>query len=550
MDATTGPATGDLREYLAVVRRRKWTIILSALVVIGTALSLSYRQTPVYSASTKVLVEPIASDPLSLTPLMPVVLDTQEQVVASEPVAVMVREELDEELSVDQLLAGLGVAGLTETQVLQITYRSPDPEFARDAARAFAESYLTYRNEQGLEETELDERIIDGRIRSANTQLENVEAELQRARESNDETLVLNLENQRSVLIARLGLLQQRLDDLRTATVARGNTGEIIESAQVPTAPVSPNHKLNAVLGTFLGLALGIALAFLRERLDNRFRGREDLEKATGTPVLGAVPRFGTAKSDLPSRLIASNDPKSIASESYRSLRTNLQFITSQRQIRSVLVTSSSAGEGKSATTANLATVLAQAGKRVILLSTDLRRPTLGGYFGIYDVEANGITTWLTSDATDPSPILHRVGLPNLRVIPSGPVPPNPAELLASSRFRNLVAALEKSADVVLLDSPPVLAVADATVLASVVGGCLLVVDATKTHRTATLQAKGDLEKVGGRVIGTVINSYDRSDSPYYYGSYRYDGAKEPTRNGAGRGRRSGRTSKRRARAS
>lgn len=534
MNRDTAPAVSDLREHLNVIRARKWTIILVTVLVSVTALALSLRQTPIYESTTKVLVEPIRGDPQANTPLLPVDLATQEQVVASQPVAVLVQEDLGTDLMPSELLEDLRVGGISDSQVLEIRYASPDATFARDVARSFAENYLAYREEQGLEDTLADRRAIQGRVSSTNDQLQEIESQVDDARKANDDDLVSNLETQRNVLIARLGVLQQRLDDLQTATVGQRSGGQVIEPADLPEAPASPNHKLNAALGLFLGLALGTGLAFLRERLDNRFRGREDIERSLNVPSLGTVPRFGNPKGTSSQRFLAAQETGSAASEAYRSLRTNLKFITSQREIRSVAITSSAAGEGKSITTANLAVVLAQDGLRVILLSTDLRRPTLSRYFGVADDDEMGLSTWLAQKAPDASAIIRDPGIPNLRLVPSGPVPPNPAELLSSTHFRQLVLSCERSADIVLLDSPPVLAVADAAILATHVGGVLLVVDPTATHRTATSQAKSDIEKAGGRLLGTVINSYDSFETTYTYGSYQMTDSYSSSGNGSG----------------
>jgi capsular exopolysaccharide synthesis family protein len=260
--------------------------------------------------------------------------------------------------------------------------------------------------------------------------------------------------------------------------------------------------------------------------LDNRFRGRADVERATGAPVLAAVPRFETSQSAGGSPLISISQPKALASEAYRILRTNLQFIAMERGVKSLVVASASPGEGKTVTAANLASVLAQAGNRVIIVSADLRRPTIENVFGIHGAP-RGLSTWLASHDESIWPLLRDPGIPNIRVLPSGPIPQNPAELLNSSKTAELIAALTRECDFLIVDSPPVLAVADATILASRVDATLLVVDASRTHRSATVHAKEELERANGYLAGSVMNSMDSNESTYYYGPRHYYASEE-----------------------
>jgi capsular exopolysaccharide synthesis family protein len=272
-------------------------------------------------------------------------------------------------------------------------------------------------------------------------------------------------------------------------------------------------------MGAIFGLALGVGMAFLRERLDDRFRGRPDVEQAMEAPVLATVPRF--PKERRSRELIVVSEPKGAASEAYRNLRTSLQFLLTQRGAKTLLITSPSEHEGKTATTANLGFALAQAGQNVILVSGDLRRPQLEKYFGV-KAEV-GLSTYLLGEVDDIGQIvLGDPSLPGLRLLPSGPVPSNPAELLTSPRVGELVAELEAHSDIVIFDAPPVLPVADSVILGSHVGLAVLILDAANTQRSAAVHAKELLQRVGTEVIGCVLNAFDASGSPYYYEPYYY----------------------------
>ncbi|MFQ6015638.1 MAG: CpsD/CapB family tyrosine-protein kinase [Anaerolineae bacterium] len=214
--------------------------------------------------------------------------------------------------------------------------------------------------------------------------------------------------------------------------------------------------------------------------------------------------------------LITLTNPRSPISEAYRTLRTNLEFSSLDRSLRTMVVTSAGPEEGKSTTLANLAVTLAQAGKQVILVDCDLRRPSQHQIFGVRN--DRGFTTMLVVDEAMKNPPLQDTRAPGLRLLPSGPLPPNPSELLGSQRMEEIIASLTKNADIVLFDAPPVIAVTDAAVLASKVDGVLLVINAGKTKRDHAQKAKALLEKVNARLVGAVLNNvkFDTSLHRYY----------------------------------
>ncbi|MBI4789330.1 MAG: CpsD/CapB family tyrosine-protein kinase [Chloroflexi bacterium] len=218
---------------------------------------------------------------------------------------------------------------------------------------------------------------------------------------------------------------------------------------------------------------------------------------------------------DTQSTLITVSNPRSPISEAYRTLRTNLDFSSLDKPICSMVVTSAAPEEGKSTTLANLAVTIAQSGKKVILVDCDLRRPSLHHLFNTRSTV--GFTDMMRDDGLMAKPPLQETNVPNLRVLTSGTLPPNPAELLASRRMGDVVAALKQHADMVLFDAPPVVAVTDAAVLASKVDAVLLVISAGKTKRDHARKAKALLDKVNARLIGTVLNNVKGESSLYQY---------------------------------
>lgn len=503
----------DLRKYLAIVRARRWTILLVALLVTGLSIFWSYRQEPIYQTSSRLQLK---SDPLR--GYFPVG-ETEAQVVASQAVAAVVIENEALGMTPEALLAGLSTEPASQgSLVITVRYRSADPTFAQVAANGFAFGYLEYVREQNEARIEAQRQVLLNRIQKIQNQGSVLIDRTEAARKAGNTSLVSQLEGQRFSLIARLGTLQNQLDSLISSS-QEGAYGEVLNEAALPSAPSSPNHRTDGIMGVILGLAMGIGMGFLRERFDDRFRGRPDVERAMEAPVLATVPRF--PKEHRTRELIVASDPKGAASEAYRNLRTSLRFLLAQRGVKTLLITSPSEHEGKTATTANLGFALAQAGQSVILVSGDLRRPQLEKYFG---VKAElGLSSYLLGEVEDIGQIvLGDPSLPGLRLLPSGPVPSNPAELLTSPRVAQLVEELEAHSDIVIFDAPPVLPVADSVILASHVGVAVLILDAANTQRSAATHAKEMLERVGAEVIGCVLNAFDASGSPYYYEPYYY----------------------------
>jgi non-specific protein-tyrosine kinase len=525
--------TIDLREYIAILRTRKWTILITAAVVVVMALAFSLQQTPLYTAEARLLVEPLPpSEQESIAPV--VNLETERELVQSVPVAELVKEDLDVDTPVDDLLANLDVQVVTETEVLIVAYTSDDPAFSQGATNAFAQAYIENRQNQELEDRAAAREAVEKRIDRINEQLTEVRQQLQQldTEPAENEGARLALEQRETGLISQLAVRQDELSDTSSGSV-RLRAGQIIAPATLPTAPSSPNLLRNALLAAFLGLALGIALAFLRERLEDRFKGREDVERVLGAPVLATIPRFSFKAQNDADKLVVRTEPRGAASEAYRSLRTNLEFVSSALGRNSFLVTSPSAAEGKSITTANLGLAFAQSDRRTIIISGDLRRPTIEKIFGLG--KRDGLSNYLAGQSDDLSGLIVNPGIPHLRILPTGPVPPNPAELMTSPRLAQMITDLEEACDILLIDGAPTLPVADAKLLGASVAGVVLVVHAESTRRGAADHAQTELLKVGGNLAGVVLNAYDPSTSAYaYYQTYYYDSGGQVADNGDG----------------
>lgn len=292
---------------------------------------------------------------------------------------------------------------------------------------------------------------------------------------------------------------------------------KIMDAAKLPVSPVSPNKKLNVLIGFFLGAMASIGLSFMIEFLDRTIKTEEDVERHLDMTVVGVILKQNSHNP----KLITLQYPKSPISEAYRTLRTNIEFSSSDKEIQTIAVTSSNPGEGKSTTSINLAGIMAQTGKKVLLVDCDQRKPSVHEAFNLSNQK--GVSNFLTGQATLDEIIINVEN--NLYVATSGVRPPNPAELLSSGRMVQFVQSIKEGFDYVIFDTPPVGIVTDAQILSQYVDGWLLVISSNETNREHTVKAKNLLQNVNARFIGVVLNKFDNKHYEYsnYYAYYRDD---------------------------
>ena len=340
------------------------------------------------------------------------------------------------------------------------------------------------------------------------------------------------LERRRKVDEQTYIMMTQKLEETKIQEAAQAKNVHIVDEAIEPLYPVSPKKKLNILLGALIGLGLGIGLTFLIEYFDNTVKSPEELERM-GFNILSTIPRIEMDKVEkkverkfkklgqlegrkIEARLITHLDPKSPVSEAYRTLRTNLQFSKVDQKLDSVLITSAGPKEGKSTTAANLAIAMAQAGQKVVLVDADLRRPVIHSIFGVK--KDLGLTNYLM-EAISYEQLFKTTFLDNLFLITSGVLPPNPSELLASHKMEDTLARLRADFDLVVIDSPPVIAVTDAAVMSTKVSGTILIVSAEHTNRDAIARADSLLKSVNAKLLGALLNGVNVEGM---YGSYYY----------------------------
>jgi exopolysaccharide transport family protein len=306
-----------------------------------------------------------------------------------------------------------------------------------------------------------------------------------------------------------------------TENMKTGNI-RIIDSAEVPKGPVKPRKKLNVLLASIIGLLLGVGFVFFFEYLDNTIKIPEDIKRYLQIPYLGPVPVIAgdeNAKEDKIPETVTVHAPKSTASEAYRGIRTSILFSTAEAEPQVILVSSAGPQEGKTITAVNVGITMAQAGNKTIILDCDLRRPKLHKIFGLS--RDAGMTNLLTGK-TEAGGLIAKTNVTGLDVIPCGPIPPNPSEILGAGRMAKLLEVLRSKYNRVIIDSPPITAVTDAVVLAKSVDGVVLVISANETAREVVRNGVEQLRSVGARILGAVLNGVDMGRDSYYYQYYYY----------------------------
>jgi succinoglycan biosynthesis transport protein ExoP len=454
----------DLRDYLRVLRKRWKLVALCVLVGLGAAAAISWTATPKYQASTQLFVA-----------------------------------AKDTSGDISSLQAG---GQFTQSRVQSYADIISSPDIAQAVAAQLNDG--------------LSARQIASEVAASaplNTVLLNVHV---------TDRFPARAQAIANAISDEFASYAAQLETPPGANVSPVKV-TVVKRAGLPKTPVSPRKKLNLALGLIIGLAVGIGSAVLRETLDTTIKDPDQLQRDLELPALGAI-AFDPEAKKRP--LIVHMDPHSSRSEAFRQLRTNLQFIDVDRPARSMVITSSIPEEGKTTTAANLAIALAQGGIRVLLIESDLRRPRLADYLGIEG--AVGLTSVLIGAADVEDAVQHWGEDGFLDVLPSGPIPPNPSELLGSRGMAALIRDLERGYDLVLIDAPPLLPVTDAAVLANVVSGALVVVRHGHTKREQLTRAIQSLRAVDAHIFGLVLTmTPTKGPDAYYYGyGYRYDNAK------------------------
>jgi capsular exopolysaccharide synthesis family protein len=592
----------EINQYISIARRWAWLLILG--LVLGTASGYGFAklQTPIYQASTRVIVSrasmQAASGGLSGSSVDYYYISDQQliatyiELLKASSIFETVSQTLNYPVSSKQVQA----AQVGDTRLLSISVTDTDPQRAADIANAVVSALIKQNDEleagrykasdenlqtqikqvedqiakYQLDLDNLSTLTVDEQLKQVKAEMEPVQAEVTQLQKD----IALNTPAYSTERKTKVAELNARLDQIQpiltlyqqiyTNLVVLGTSGssasnnnttatrlqstlslyqqiylnlintreavrlarlqntqsiDLVQAAVPPEEPISPRPFNNAMLAGVVGLMLAAGIVFLIEYLDDTLKVPEDVDRILGLPLIGYIAEMQTSGKD-DAEVYVSRQPRSPVSEAFRSLRTNLEFSSVDKPLRTILVTGSEAGDGKTTIATNLAAIFAQGGRRVLLLDADLRRPRVHRFLGIQN--RVGLTD-LFRDGLSLDSVIHQwtdANSKSMSVITSGSLPPNPAELLGSHKMDAILADLASRVDVVIIDSPPSL-VSDAQVLAAKVDCVLLVVQPGKTHSGAARATREQLERAGARVVGAVFNRIPRSHG-YYYGGYQY----------------------------
>jgi non-specific protein-tyrosine kinase len=513
----------DLRHLLVIIRAWLPLLVLAAVLAGAAGFIASALQPNVYAARASLIVGESLSNANPNQAQLQVsqsLAATYTAIAKKRPLLQKVSDDIGGVLSPGELDGMIEVRAASDVPILTIEVEDTDADRAAVIANSLAEALIAASpTVQGREEA--FSKSIDAALADTQALIESTQARL---------TELARLGRRTAAEDAEFRTLEQRLVDLRStfstllgySSADASNRIAIVESALPSNEIVAPRTLLNTMLAAAIGVAAVLALAFVTEQLDDTVKDSETVQELTGLSTLGTIAKLKSqrGRSEI-YRLVALLYPRSRAAEAYRALRSNVEFASVDAPLRSLLVTSSSGSEGKTTTACNLAVVFAQAGQRVLLVDADLRRPGVHVMFNL--VNATGLTTLLRDSPEAIDTVAQDTEEPNLRVITTGPLPPNPAELLGSKRMRAVMANLLQRADLVVFDSPPVHSLADAPVLSSQVDGTLVVVASGQSRRRSIRLTMETLQRAGANVLGVVLNRVPaKSESGYhsYYGSH------------------------------
>jgi capsular exopolysaccharide synthesis family protein len=518
----------ELRQQFAFVRASLPLIIVSTILALAVAFGVSSVLPPNYEASVLLNVgqssSGITNDSLQVSQRLSL---TYARLAVRDSAATTIIGELGLDTTKEELLKHVRSEADVDSTLLTITVDDPDPARAAAIANAFAAELLKAPSADfdpfAAYKAAIEQDLVDLR-----SQIDEVQAQVDRLSAIANPTVAQT--TQLDGLLTQSATLRGTFAQLAgLANSAPANRIAIADPATAPIESVSPRVLLNAILGGLLGLVLGVSLAFIRRRLDDTVRNPEEVEALTGLSSLGTIVRMpGDDRRPLFYRLATLLYPRSPAAEGFRHIRTSVEFAAGDTPIRSVLVTSAMPGDGKTTFASNLAIAYAQAGRKVCLVDGDLRKPELHTMFRIPN--ETGLSDLLRGHDVPFESVTMGTEVPGLRVLPSGVRPANPAELVASGRMRQILTNLLDHVDLVVIDTPPIQAVTDAALLASLADGTILVAASGKTRRAAIVRARDTLARVGANVLGTALNGVSEQDGKdAALGYFTYYGAPDPS---------------------
>lgn len=512
----------DLQRQIAVLRQWLPLLVVSVLLAAVVALVVSNLLPKSYEAKATLIIGQSLS---AVNPdygqlqVSQRLATTYATVATTRPILAAVIRELDLDDTPVNMAKRVRADAPIDSTLLTISAQDSDPERAAAIANTLAEQLIEASPAIQGRQVEF-QASIDADLKATQAQIAAAQARV--------ETLGA-IVTRTPVDDAELVALEGRLVSLRStyATLLSfsssnaSNLLSVVEPAVAPITPDSPKPLLNTFLAAILGLLMASGVVFVAELLNDKIKDADAVQEVTNLSTLGSIAKMrgGSDRREF-YRLASVLHPHSSVTEAYRTLRANIEFASVDAPVQTLLVTSSVPGEGKTVTAANLAVVFAQAGRRVLLVDADLRKP---GVHSVFDVSnTHGLTSLLRTDDMSLGLVTHTTEQANLLILTAGPTPPNPAELLGSQRMRTILERLKAASDLIIFDSPPLQAVTDAAILSAFLDGTLFVIDAGRSQKRAVRLGREALDRAGANVLGAVLNRTTSSthvDYAAYYGS-------------------------------
>ncbi len=517
----------ELRQYWDLFKKWLWLIALTTIIAGAAAFFFSSRQTPIYRASVRLLVSQSVSNSASMQYADILAAErlssTYAQMLTARPMleAAIAKAGLEGVVTPEELAGSISVQPVRDTQLIDLHVEHPDPVVAAKLANTLPEVFVEFTNQQQTARYQELKQSLQTQLEQLSEEIQATDSRLQQLGDATDAETT----SRRTILEDRLaqyrstyGNVLAQLENIRLAEANALDTITVVEPATPPEHPVRPRVLMNTFLAVIVGGMIGLGAAFLIEYLDDTVKTPDDISRISNVSTLGIIAKSKRGDDGI----VALEDPRSPIAEAYRTVRTGIQFASIDKPLRTLVVTSAGPGEGKSTTAANLAVVIAQAGKKVVLIDADLRKPTQHKRWKLPNTV--GLTGALLMDELSDNLdyLLTPTQVENLWLLTSGQLPHNPSELLGSHKLLELTEYLLRSYDILIFDSPPALAVTDPVVLGRNMDGVIVVVDSGSTREPALVHVLSEMEKVSANVIGIVLNRYRRGRSAGYY-YYYYD---------------------------
>lgn len=508
----------EIENYLLPLRRWWWLLVLATTLAAVSSFLATVRQAPIYQARSTLIVGQALYDP---NPTTNAFILSQE--LASNYADIANREPLRvatmQALGLRSLPSYIAQA-VPNGQFLEIVVNDTIPERAAAVANELANQLILLGPTSVQGEDPDRNEFVNEQLNTLEVQIEETQAQIEELQQELGNLVsasqIADAQNQLNALQNKLTTMQTIYADLLSSTQSgASNTLSIIERATVPRRPIGPNKPLIVALAAAVGFALATVAAYVLDYLDTTVKTSKDIEKLTGAPIIGYLSELDIEQSG---KLYVAENPRHPIVEEYRNLRTNLEFSGVDRPLKTIFVSSADTGDGKTSVAANLAVIMAQAEKKVILLDADMRRPNVHNFFGLpNDIGLSDVFR----GKLELDQAMRDWNDGKVSIITAGDPPPNPAELLGSKKMIEILEHLKSQADVVVIDGPPFI-VADAAVLAARVDGILAVIWIGHTQAPALRSMVEQIKRAGGRIVGVALNRLPLKSFRYYTGNRYY----------------------------